>query len=109
MRQRESSTSSSDGVISPESEPRPGPPIAAYVAKRNHVQLYLRNHPEAAKLNTIEVLWRNNLYMGFANSERGKRYMAIFEKYYPPLLTSGEVAKIYQKWEVELPELIPEK
>jgi polar amino acid transport system substrate-binding protein len=46
-----------------------------------------------------EIL-RLNLYLAFADTERGKRLIEIWDTNFPILLESGEIQRIYDKYEV---------
>lgn len=48
-----------------------------------------------------EVAFRKDLYMGFANTEKGKRLRNIFDQEMPHLIASGKIRALYEKWELE--------
>lgn len=49
----------------------------------------------------IRTIAENTAYMVFSNTERGRRYRDIFDKGFYALFQSGELRKLYKKWDLE--------
>lgn len=62
----------------------------------------LKGEIEEEKINeelySIEIVKKLDLYLAFADSERGKKLAGIFDERFPELVKSGEIKKIYDKW-----------
>ena len=50
-----------------------------------------------------ETIFNLNLYLAFADNERGKGLKEIFDSRIEELVTSGELKPIFEKWESEYP------
>ena len=51
----------------------------------------------------VETLWADKMYIPFALSERGAYFLTVFDQRIKALRQSGELARIYAKWQVPLP------
>ncbi|WP_299021073.1 ABC transporter substrate-binding protein [uncultured Photobacterium sp.] len=49
----------------------------------------------------IKPIMDLKLYLAFANNERGQQLKEVFDQRFPDLLKSGEVQKLYNKWDWE--------
>jgi polar amino acid transport system substrate-binding protein len=49
----------------------------------------------------VETIKKLNLYLGFANTLKGKRLAEIFDERFPELIKSGELKPLFEKWEFE--------
>jgi len=47
---------------------------------------------------TAEILMNLDLYLAFANNERGSKLRDIFNNRFPELVESGEIEKLFAKW-----------
>jgi polar amino acid transport system substrate-binding protein len=47
---------------------------------------------------TAEILMNIDLYLAFADNEKGLKLRAIFNKRFPELVESGEIEKLFVKW-----------
>lgn len=47
----------------------------------------------------IEDVIQLNLYLAFANNERGKKFRKIFDEQFSILLKSGEIKRLYEQWD----------
>ena len=57
----------------------------------------------------IETILTTNIYVGFGKSERAERLIEMYDRQIPKLLESGELQKIFEKWEMEFPPFEPEE
>lgn len=48
----------------------------------------------------IVTLLKLNLYLAFTNNEKGKRLKEIFDTRFPQMVASGEIKKLYDKWDM---------
>jgi len=46
-----------------------------------------------------ETVKQLNLYLAFVNTEKGKRLQEIFDERFPQLVQSGEIKKLFDKWQ----------
>lgn len=46
----------------------------------------------------FEIALELKLYLAFADNDKGKELMKIFDEKFPKLVKSGEIKKIYDKW-----------
>ena len=52
---------------------------------------------DTSKYEMVTVL-KLNLYLAFANDEKGQKLKEIFDARFPQLVASGEIKKLYDKW-----------
>ncbi|MGB5445663.1 MAG: transporter substrate-binding domain-containing protein [Psychromonas sp.] len=55
-------------------------------------------HPVDPTMFTSRTLMNLNIFLGFANNERGKLLADLFDMRFATLLESGEIKKLYNKW-----------
>ena len=60
---------------------------------------YIREKNIDENLYRIEILWREKAYVAFSNSERSKALIKIFDRQIMKLVESGDLARIYKKWD----------
>ena len=48
---------------------------------------------------TVEMIKKLNLYLGFANTGKGRELADIFDQRFPELIKSGELKTLFDKWE----------
>lgn len=84
--------------------------------KNNRAEVYIETLVdvwEPAKRNGIdmnnyqaETLWTENYYVAFSKSDKSKELIEIYDKKIPEMLQSGELKKLFEKWEYEfLPDV----
>ncbi|MDM8537022.1 transporter substrate-binding domain-containing protein [Desulfobacterales bacterium HSG17] len=59
---------------------------------------YIKNNNIDMEHYGIENVWNENTYMSFANSEKSKKLIEIYDKRIITLFQSGELKKIFEKW-----------
>jgi polar amino acid transport system substrate-binding protein len=47
-----------------------------------------------------ETVKQINLYVAFSDNEKGKKLQQIFDERFPQLVRSGEIKKLYDKWQI---------
>ncbi len=72
------------------------------------IEQYIEEHHIDMTPYRIETAWVTNTYMGLAKSQRSEKLIEIYDRRIPELLASGELQKIFEKWELELPLFKPE-
>jgi polar amino acid transport system substrate-binding protein len=68
---------------------------------------YLKDHPGAKSRFSVETIFTINTYLRFANTERSKRLIGIFDRRMPELIESGEMARLFRKWRMPRPAFLP--
>jgi len=53
------------------------------------------------KLYRTEVVYRKNLHMGFAKTDKGKKLKQIFDQKMPELIENDSIKGLYEKWNLE--------
>lgn len=51
----------------------------------------------------VETLLKLNVYLAFADTERGRRLMTIYDDRMAQLVASGELKPLYKKWQLTYP------
>lgn len=59
---------------------------------------YVRTHAMDVSPYAIEILWGENAYVAFANRERSKPLMKLFDERILELFKSGELEALFDKW-----------
>ncbi len=59
---------------------------------------YIQSNPVDIGPYQLEVLWGENAYMAFAESEKGKRLIRIYDHRIVKLARSGRLKRIFEKW-----------
>lgn len=70
-----------------------------WLDSKEYMEIFLESSATDTKPFRMEVVQDLKLYLGFADNERGKKLAEIFDKQFEKLLKSGEIQKIYAKWE----------
>ncbi len=60
----------------------------------------IAQHQVDMQLYQVEPLWKLKLYMSFADAEKSKTLSDIYDTGIIELLNSGELQKIFEKWEI---------
>jgi polar amino acid transport system substrate-binding protein len=69
-----------------------------FLEARNELDNEFIKHQFDATKFSSHSLMNLNLFLGFANNERGKLLADIFDMRFATLLESGEIKKLYNKW-----------
>lgn len=72
--------------------------VDVYIDALIDITRYIADNKIDMTLYQMEVLWKENIYMAFSNTEKSKRFIKIFNRRIIELVNSGELKKIYQKW-----------
>ncbi len=62
------------------------------------IQSYTKANKIDMSSYQMETLWGENMYMAFANSERSKKLIEVYDKRIIELLRSGELKRLFEKW-----------
>ncbi len=62
---------------------------------------YIKNNKVNMKPYQLEIIWSNNVYMSFAKTEKTKKLIEIYDKQIMKLFKSGELKKLYEKWDAK--------
>lgn len=86
------------------------PDVAWRMLSNGHVDAYMDSlidinyHIEDKKVDMTpyhkETLWSANTYLAFSNSPATKPLMETYDERIPVLISSGELAKLHEKWGV---------
>ncbi|GBC59989.1 hypothetical protein DENIS_0931 [Desulfonema ishimotonii] len=71
-----------------------------YIEALIDIEQYVRDQKMDTRLWRIEILWGNNTYIAFGDSERSKKLIGIYDKNIIQLFKTGRLKAIYDKWGV---------
>ena len=69
-----------------------------YIDALIDMEMYIKNNIKDMTPYQIEILWSENTYMSFAKTERSDKLIKIFDKKIIELFKSGELEKLFKKW-----------
>ena len=69
-----------------------------FMDTRNDVESVLNKGIIDVTSYTVETVLELERYLVFANSKKGKKLKSIFDKRFPTLVKSGEIEKLFAKW-----------
>ena len=69
-----------------------------YIEAQIDLDNFIREHRIDMNLYEKKVLWRENAYVAFANTERSKHLIRVFDRRIQEIFKSGELARIYRRW-----------
>ncbi len=72
--------------------------IDFYMDTRNDVEAVLNNEIIDITRYTVETVLELDRYLVFANNNKGKKLKNIFDYRFPHLVESGEIERLYDKW-----------
>ncbi|MDY0094397.1 MAG: transporter substrate-binding domain-containing protein [Candidatus Vecturithrix sp.] len=81
--------------------------VDGYLDTTDEIEFYLEQLQLDAEQYQIEALWTRNLYLRFADTPKSDALIAIYDQRIPGLLASGELQKIFEKWDVPFPPFEP--
>ncbi|WP_207681881.1 substrate-binding periplasmic protein [Desulfonema magnum] len=64
------------------------------------IEYYIRKNNIDFTPFGIEPLWGEKMYMAFSKSERSEKLIEIYDKRIMKLVNSGELKKIFEKWDL---------
>lgn len=72
--------------------------VDVYVDALIDIDHYVRTKAVDVTPYAIEILWGENAYVAFADRERSKPMMRLFDQRIPELFKSGELKAMFDKW-----------
>ncbi|MCP4129976.1 MAG: amino acid ABC transporter substrate-binding protein, partial [bacterium] len=69
-----------------------------YIDALVDINLYIKKNKIDMTPYQIETLWGEKMYMVFAKSERSKKLIEVYDKRVIELFKSGELKKLFKKW-----------
>ncbi len=73
--------------------------IDFYIDALIDLNAYITSNKVDMGLYGKEVLWSNESFMAFSDTKRSKALIGIFDREIQKLVKSGELARIYEKWD----------
>ena len=70
-----------------------------YIDARPEIQTHFGATLETDTRFAVETIKKLNLYLGFANTAKGRKLADIFDERLPKLIESGELKALFDKWE----------
>jgi len=70
-----------------------------YIDARPEIQTHFGATLETDTRFAVETIKKLNLYLGFANTGKGRKLADIFDERLPKLIESGELKALFDKWE----------
>lgn len=70
-----------------------------YIDARPEIQTHFGETLENDARFAVETIKKLNLYLGFANTAKGRKLAEIFDERFPELIESGELKPLFEKWE----------
>ncbi|MCF6245911.1 MAG: transporter substrate-binding domain-containing protein [Desulfobacula sp.] len=71
------------------------------------LRIYVNTHKSDMDMMEMRVIFEKNLYLRFANTEKSKRLIAIYDQGIQELLKTGELKTIFDKWHMYFGSLKP--
>ena len=72
-----------------------------FIDARPEIQTYFGETLEKDSRFMVETIKKLKLFLGFANTLKGKRLADIFDERFPILIENGEIKTLFEKWEFE--------
>ncbi len=69
-----------------------------YIDTLIDLNAYIKSNKVDMHLYGKEVLWSNESFMAFSDTQRSRAFIEIFDREIRKLVKSGELARIYEKW-----------
>jgi polar amino acid transport system substrate-binding protein len=69
-----------------------------YIDSYFDVSTYIKTNQVDMTRYQIEILWGENAYMAFAKTDKSKKLIKIYDKRIIAMFKSGELEKIFKKW-----------
>ncbi len=70
-----------------------------YIDALIDLNAYIKSNKVDMHLYQKEVLWSNESFMAFSDTKRSRALIEIFDREIQKLVKSGELARIYEKWD----------
>jgi len=74
-----------------------------YIDALADIEQYIKKNKPDMNVYQVETIWGENAYMSFSKSEKSKKLIEIYDKRIIELFKSGELKKIFEKWNVIFP------
>ncbi|THB79506.1 MAG: hypothetical protein D3926_10785 [Desulfobacteraceae bacterium] len=71
-----------------------------YIDALIDLDLYIRKNDVDMQLYNKKILWAERAFVAFSPSERSKTLARIYDEQIQVLFRSGQLARIYQKWDI---------
>lgn len=78
-----------------------------FMHPREDLKAYIKSNNIDADKYEMRTVFSKELYMRFANTEKSKKLIEIYDKKISELLKTGEIEKIFDKWENPFPQFRP--
>jgi polar amino acid transport system substrate-binding protein len=72
--------------------------IDFFMDTRNNMESVLNTGIIEVSRYTVETVMALDRYLVFADSQKGKKFKAIFDQRFPQLVESGEIERLFAKW-----------
>ena len=69
-----------------------------YIDVLADIEKYIKDNNVDMKPYGLKNVWNENTYMSFAKSKKSDKFIEIFDKRIIELFRSGELEKIFEKW-----------
>ena len=71
-----------------------------YIDALADIEQYIRKNKPDMNVYQVETVWGENAYMSFSKTEKSKKLIEIYDRKIIEMFKSGELKKIFEKWNV---------